>query len=203
MTLGKLVMATILVVAVSPANAVVLTFDDVPPRHGSLGYYYQQAYGIAFSGDLYVTDHSASSWGPPHSGNNVLVSNADWFLSQVGFKWGVYPVLYEPLACSVGAYFSTEPGVVLEMTAYYSAPSEELVAVGSATIGALGESWQNVLVQILGSPKPIRYLNITPVTQDALLHFCVDDLNVEFVPEPTSLLALCVGLLPLLLRRRR
>ena len=181
------------------AQAYVLTFDDVPiGGDPDIVLYYFTTYGIDLEfPNLEVVDHTGSQWGPPHSGNNVLVTaegfHNDRFTTM--FKgqavWSVF---------SFGAFFSTEQDVVLQMVG-----SSNGQPVTSAYIGAVGESWNNKYVEI-GSPAgDISEVDFYPVSADAFHHFCLDDLTVIPVPEPTSLAALSLALLPIagVIRRRR
>ena len=181
-------------------DTVVVGFDDVS---GPLLNHYRQTYGVVFANGARSESHAGSDWGPPRSGTNVLV--ADSVAEQFGFasfalKWP-YPSLHLLFAGSVGAYFSTEPGVVLQMVGHHRWTDN---VVASVTIGSLGESWNNVYVQI-DSPAGISGVDIYPVTDHALLHFCADDLTINFIPEPSSLAALLAGLAGFgaVMRRRR
>jgi hypothetical protein len=75
----------------------------------------------------------------------------------------------------------------------------------SVIIGAPGEAWNNRLVEISTSPdQPFDTLDLSGVNSpDDLLGFCADDLTVNLIPEPSSLLALGGGLMGLGLLRRR
>lgn len=191
-------MLAIVLLATSQACATTLTFDDIPQGVGLEYYSYQ--YGIGFDSGFHAADHTGSTWGPPHSGSNVLAWSFDGWSNAYGmmFKNGSGP-LY---ASSVGGYFSTEAGVVLEMIGYHSNLESP---VGSAFIGAPGESWTNVHVEI-NSALGIGFMEFRPVTTEALSHFCADDVTVTFVPEPSAFLALGMGglgILGMALRKRR
>lgn len=196
MKLARLIcIMAVLVIRATQVYAVTLTFDDIP-QGVSVDPNYRQ-YGISFDGGFYAANHMGSAWGPPHSGSNVMV----WNYPGYGSNWrGMMFKKDQPLnAYSVGGYFSTEYGVVLEMIGYYQSLDNP---VASVMIGDSEGTWKNVHVQI-DSPVGIGIVEFRPVTTDALQHFCADDINVNFVPEPTSFLVLGVGLVPLLLRRRR
>ena len=134
------------ILVMSPAHSVTLTFDDVPstfqnlPPEFILGAYYGSLYGIGFDSGFYAADHTGSTWGPPHSGSKVLASNAP----ILGYGFMAFKTNDSPLyAYSVGGYFSTEPGVMLEMIGYHVG----LVygdQVASTVIGGPGQSWNNV-----------------------------------------------------------
>jgi len=184
----------------SQAQGVTMTFDDIPAGQGLR--YYWETWGVVFSNDFALLDHSSSTWGLPYSGTNVAAPGASPGMgySFLGLKNDDGP-LY---ASSVGGYFSTAPGAVVRMTAYHIG----LVngdAVASALIGSQGGSWNNKYVR-LDYAAGIREMEFEAVTADALVHFCVDDLTINFVPEPSSLLALSAFLAPLAglaIRRRR
>lgn len=182
-----------------PVQAYVLTFDDVPT--GTLGSYYNTTYGISLDYlDLVVVDHTGSQWGPPNSGSNVLVVAPGFSNSRLDtmFKgqavWSVY---------SFGAFFSTEESVVLQMVGYNGGLDNP---VSSAYIGGTGQSWHNEYVEINSPAGNISMVEFYPVSADAFHHFCLDDLTVVPVPEPSSLLALLAGLGSVggvMLKRRR
>ena len=173
------------------AQAYVLTFDDVPTGV-DFGLYYWNTYGISLDEfSLEVVDHTLSQWGPPHSGSNVLAVAQDSNITRLDtmFKnqavWSVY---------SFGAFFSTEQDAVLQIVGYDGGLDHP---VSTAYIGATGQSWNNQFVQVSSPTYNICMVVIYPVSTDALHQFCLDDLTVIPVPEPSSLAALGVGLLPL------
>ena len=188
-----------LMIWASRSQAITLSFDDISP--GSDLTYYQQTYGIGMHSGFHVADHTGSPWGPPHSGSNVLAwSYPGWWSNWYGmiFKKNLVPFEVE----SISGYFSTEPGTMLQMIGYHTGMDNPVV---SAFIGASGESWSNVNVQI-SSVIGLTSVEFRPVTTDALSHFCADDMTITLVPEPSSLLALAGGLMGLgglALRRRR
>lgn len=59
---------------VSAAGAYTLTFDDVPAGTNPL-YYCTAETPFCAAYPFAIEDHSAASWGPPHSAANVLVCN--------------------------------------------------------------------------------------------------------------------------------
>ena len=178
------------------ASTVVLTFDGFS---GMVGNHYEP-YCVVFSSGYRAESHVGSDWGPPRSGSNVLVADqsADWsgraeFILKSLHQ---YPIIH--YASSIGGYFSTEPGVVLEMIGYH----DGFGPVASATIGSPEESWNNVYVQI-DSAWGICAVDIYPVTDHALLHFCADDLTIDFIPEPSSAAAILAGMAGVAVMRRR
>ena len=198
---AKVILSLIMIVGVyAQADAFTLTFDDIPAGEVWREYYWQQ-YGVYF-GYFYLADHSESSWGPPRSGINVLRCSTDNpLLAVVKFN---HPDTGNPFSIySLGAYFSTEPGVVVRMF------SRDLYGnlVASVDIGSPGESWNNVYAEINSPEGSIRGVRFEGVSSpDALLHFAADDMTIVPVPEPSSLLALAsgfLGLSGLALRRRR
>lgn len=195
-------LAVTIVITVSlccTAQAYVLTFDDVPTGSSpDIGVYYSITYGIDLQfPNLEVVNHTGSQWGPPHSGNNVLVTAASFHNGSFTtmFKgqavWSVY---------SFGAFFSTEQDAVLQMVGYAGGLDHP---VASAYIGGTGQSWHNEYVEISSPAGDIGMVEFYPISADAFHHFCLDDLTVVPVPEPGSLVALCAGMIPLAFRRRR
>jgi len=178
------------------ADAFTLTFDDIPDGAGWS--YYHQQYGVFF-GYFFVADHSESSWGRPHSGTKVLRCSTDsQYLATIKFD---HPTSGHFSVRSLGAYFSTEPGVVIRLI------SRDQVGnvVASTQIGSPTAAWDNVYAEI-SLTQGLRGVSFEGVSSpDALLHFAADDMTITPVPEPSPLLALGVGGMGLLgaaLRRR-
>jgi hypothetical protein len=190
---------SILAIATTQACALTLTFDDVPVGPDGLLNY--RPLGVSFSSVFQAADHSKSIWGPPHSGSNVLV----WVYPGYGSVDTIGLVKdHQPCpAYSVGGYFSTEPGTVLQITGYHSTRYEPPLAW--ATIGSSSGAWNNVYVEI-SSPQLIGEIELKPVTTDAFNHFCMDDMTINYVPEPSCLSLLTLALASVgvgRLRRRR
>ena len=165
--------------------AYTLSFDDYPPGR-SFEQPYFNTYYIKL--DFSIADHSSSPWGPPHSGSNVAVLGG-----LITFK-GPYGAMYTN---SMSAYFSTEMDTVLRIDAY---DSVHFNPIATAQIGATGESWNNRYVEVSPPGGSIYRIAFRPVSSyDAALHFSLDDLTVDpvYVPEPSSLVALALGLAPL------
>lgn len=174
------------------ARAFTLTFDDVPAGQDFSSYYFSQ-YGISFE-PMGISDHSESSWGPPHSGSNVLIGqDTGWNKFELkGPYW---------YATSVSAYFGTSQGAVIRMEMYRWG-----LFLTSVDIGAAGGSWSDRYVNV--SPSvPFNTVVFRPIsTPNALLYYSLDDLTIVPVPEPSSLLALAgglAGMAGLVVRRRR
>ncbi len=196
----ELVVCLVLFALLSQAGrAVTLTFDDVPPEVVPQYWTkYGTEYGIGFNRGFYAADHTASTWGPPHSGSNVLAWSDGFPSNCYGMDFGCNGVHN---AYAIGGYFSTQPGVVLQMIGYHMSLDNP---VAWATIGDSVGAWDNVYVHI-SSSEGINEVEFRPVTTDALAHFCADDITVTFVPEPSSAAALLAGLAGLgaVMRRRR
>ncbi len=183
----------------SSAYAYTLTFDDISVGQDLSRY--SEHYGFAAARGWEVVDHSDSAWGPPHSGTNLLIWNGNpGFGAAFGFgDDGVS----EYTVRVAGAFFSTEPGILLRMTGYGKGGTE----VASVAIGATDESWTNRYAEIASAPGEIAFVHITGVnSEDDRYYFCLDDLTIIPVAEPSSVLALGfggAGIIGAALRRRR
>ncbi len=165
------------------------------------GWYYSIQYGIGIDPSFYAIDHTGSTWGLPHSGSNVLMWSYPGYVSNwYGMIFKTYPQ-GNIFASSVGGYFSTQPGVVLQMIGYHLSLDNPVVW---ATIGDSVGAWDNIYVHI-DSSQGISEVEFKPVTTDALAHFCADDITVTFVPEPSSAATILAGLAGFgaVMRRRR
>ena len=201
--IGKCMIAVVLLQTV--AHGVTVTFDEVASGT-QLRSVYAWDQGVTFSDDFIATDHLGSPWGPPHSPSNVLTSVGSSF-SWVMFGHGGPPVPPDPVH-SVAAYFGTSSGAMIRITATHLSMSSGPVFVTCLVVGAAGESWDNRYIEISTTPDvPFDTLRFEGVnSQSDLLGFCLDDMTITLVPEPSSLLALAgglAGLAGITLRRRR
>ncbi len=179
----------------STLSAYTVTFDDVPTGK-DLSYYLQQ-HGLDMVPGWEVIDSVSSGWGTPHSGTQAVVWNGNPIFAA-GFGFGIDGVS-EYRVRSVGAYFSAEPGVLLEMRGYTAS------GVVTARIGESDVSWSNRYVQIDSSVAgDILFVHIAGLNSpDDRYHFAMDDLTVVPIPEPATFLALAAGLVALAMRKRR
>jgi hypothetical protein len=180
------------------AEAVTLTFDDIPVG-ANLNTAYVP-YGVAFSSNFQVADHSTSAWGPPHSGNNVLVNQSPLPLlagAEANFQHQGRSIY------SLAGYFSTQQGAVIQLAGSYD---DLYNPVATVLVGAPGESWTNRYVE-LRADTPMRGVHFWNVSSDqALFQYSADDITIEFTPEPSSLAALSLALAGIgigAVRRRR
>lgn len=195
-TLATLVMCMACVAFCGPAlcSSRTLTFDDVPSgtilRSSPL---YHETYRVSFGSRFYATDHVGSAWGPPNSGQNVLTLPVEPELGPGYILLGYYmpSSAHEDYATSLGAYFSTQSNAIVRVTAYYTSVNHSSVPVGNVVIGESGQSWNNRYVQITSSDQPFSMLGFEAVNSpNDLSGFCVDDMEITYVPEPSSLAAL-------------
>ena len=175
--------------------SVTLTFDEFPSGTVLSDSSYSR---VSFSSDFQVTDHVGSLWGFPHSGTNVLTSTGmGWSSPHIAFGDPGHLDRVE----SLGAYFSTDTSVVIGLVAYRPGFQE----VARVLIGAPGESWNNRFVEIKAAGGlTFSMLELYGVNSpNDLLGFCLDDMTITLVPEPSSLLALAGGLGALGLLRKK
>ena len=195
----------------TPAQCRTLSFDDVPSGTDLLSSsLYTGTYRVRFK-TFHATDHSGATWGTPFSAPNVAACSAIPAGGSAQVNFGIVtPSVFDPdFARTVGAHFSTDTGAVVTMTAYHPVQigginySEPVISV---TIGAPGQSWDNVYMEITSPDVPFNELMFRGVSSpNDLLGFCMDDMTITYVPEPSSLLALCAGIgaMGAVIRRRR
>jgi hypothetical protein len=192
----------------SAAGGRTLTFDDVASGSRLRSPLYRETYRVTFDDRFRATDHTESPWGPPHSGANVMTLPVDVPAGPGIMLLGYFLPSYleYDYATSIGGYFSTQTGVQVRITAYYVDSVHPRVEAASAVIGAPGESWNNRYVEISSPGHSFSELQFEGVKSSSDLQgFCMDDMTIDYVPEPSSLLALAAGLgaLGVFIRRRR
>ena len=195
------VSTTIVLLLCSITYAGTLTFDEIPS--GTILQFSEYAYynRVSFSEEFRATNHVGWPWGTPHSGTNVLTSVEQSFPEIAPFIHLGYfgPHDYDPdPVLSVAAFFSTQTDAIITVTAYREF-EHDFVPVDTEVIGAIGESWDNRLVALSTTPDlPFELIRFEGVNSpDDLLGFCLDDMTITLVPEPSSLLALAGGLMGL------
>ena len=196
---------TAILVCCPVANAYTLMFDDLPSGTILQESAYVSDYRIAPSGNLVVSDHQSSTWGPAHSGSNVLSSLNTWSTSQILFgRFGPALADWDDVQY-LSAFFGTNTNAQVRMTAYHVIPPATRITVATLIIGGPNVSWSNEFREINTTPElSINSIYFEGVNSDEdLLGFCLDDMTITLVPEPSSLLALGSGVLGLWGLRRR
>jgi hypothetical protein len=198
----------VIMLCCSAAYSVTLTFDDIPSGT-VLGDSYAYNNRVCFMEYFQATDHTSCTWGAPHSGNNVLSLSGNILVNPL-ISFGRYTGTYaQPDSIqSVGAYFSTQLGVMVKITAYYDDYfSHTIVPITNVVIGDANDSWNNRYVEISSPGVVFNHLEFEGVNSTSdLLGFCADDMTITPVPEPSSILALIGGIAGIggfALRRRR
>lgn len=196
-TVGVILVSMILVMSCCSAMfAYTLSFDDIPS--GSDLQSYTDQYGATFSQGFIVADHTASSWGIPHSPSNVLVWNEDSsHIATLRFDKGALlgSGSVAPYSISsLSAYFSTDAGVQIRLLGFQN---DVQLPVASVWIGDPIQSWDNQLAELRADyDESIDYVVFEgPFSADARLGFCADDMTIEPVPEPSCILVLGGALL--------
>lgn len=114
--------AITIILLCSATYGTTITFDEVPSGTLLAGSsYYNDNYRVWFAAPFQAISYTELVWAIPHSGNNVFVwSDEERELLPYGGSvsfgyvtpaWAVYDLI-----SSVGAYFSTQTGVMIRMT---------------------------------------------------------------------------------------
>lgn len=186
---APIIIGLLLLLCPLAANAFTLNFDDIAAG-SELDVYRLDGVDVFFGGDFDVMDSTGSSWGPPHSGNNVLAGILGISLSSGPYSVNgghIVPANY------FGAYFSTQLNAVVEVAFYDYASSTK---VGSITIGKIGESWTNRYAEFSSDSNnfnAISYIIRTMPPGACEPFIYTDDVTINPVPEPSGILALLAG----------
>lgn len=190
----------------SVANAYTLTFDDVQSGTILANSTVYRDCGANFLAGFQTASHLGAVWGAPKSGENVLIWIGDQYHQLARVKFGLFTTDFvQPYnVSSVSGYYSTNMDAVVRVTAYHWIAPSTLIQVASVVIGGPGQSWNNSYVQINSSGTPFDSLYFESISSSGLGGFCVDNMTVNLVPEPSSLLTLLAGLggFGVMLRRR-
>jgi len=204
----------ILVVALSRASAAgayTLTFDEVPAGTDPL-YYCTMDTPFCANYPFAIDDHSAASWGPPHSTTNVLVCNGT--VGEVVLQAPPFGTtgLGTPMCASFfGAYFSTPCKNEVTMT-LYKRVGNGVSPITSLTIGSRTEVWSDHFVGYDSPAGDIYYIKFQVTWLDpfrdprTIAIFSLDNVTITPIPEPSSLATLACGLAGVggaLIRRRQ
>jgi len=184
--------------------AVTLAFDDVPSGAMLAYMSYGNPSRVFFSEDFRATNHAESDWGLPHSPDNVLTTVGSQY-SQISFGYFTHSHAAFDSVQSVRAYSGTRAGAKVRITAYRYPGLQE---VASIVIGGESEAWSDIPIEISATTDmPFQMLKFEGVNSpNDLTGFCLDDMTITLIPEPSSLLALgggLMGLAGLAVRRRR
>lgn len=197
----------------STANAYTVTFDDVPTGTRPSCYFVDN--NLYISNAFSVVDYSTSSWGHPHSGNNVLTVVSSIYSPCIRLMSPYYDSSGRPCvdadgngisinASYFGAYFSTPAGVEIKMSIFkYVGSNLVTTPIAEMTIGSRYEAWNNKLIDYYSNSGEINEVRFDliwaqpppPGNSPGIL--CLDDLTVTPVPEPSSLVTLGLSLIPL------
>lgn len=194
----SILVTSVMCLCTSTSWAYTVTFDDVPT--GSDLSYYAQQYGLNMYHGWQVINSVDAGWGTSQSGTQSAVWSGNPEIAA-GFDFVIDTIPDSGYAArSVGAYFSTPAGIVLQMQVYTDS------GMITTTIGDVNEAWHNHPVVIDSPTDNIRYVHVIGINSpDDYYHFSMDDLTVVPVPEPCSVAVLACAIVPLAgaLRKKR
>lgn len=191
------------------AEAYNINFDEVAAGT-SPSYYYQASDLVYINSGFAVVDRSTLTWALPNSGSNMLTVSGYSGPWTIGLMSGPLNTdgMGTPVNVSyISAYFSTTLGSMMKMTLLKYTGSQ-FIPINEIIIGSETESLSNMFVEYSSPAGEINLIRFDILRYPPLsdLGFCLDDLTVTPVPEPSSLAALAAGLVPvsaLGLRRRK